>query len=163
MAGELLDRANQGTKKNKEVSSSSEKLVADSKENIEILGSLEKKALSIDDIAKTIREIATQTNLLALNAAIEAARAGEHGKGFNVVASEVRKLATRAQESIQEVNSRIEGIKAEIKKIGEVIQRSQTGVLNSKTLIEEVQKEFSEIGLAADQLDSHAKTFREIL
>ena len=57
--------------------------------------SLSTAASGVQEATRLIAQIAQRTKLLALNAAIEAARAGDAGLGFNVVASEVKDLATQ--------------------------------------------------------------------
>ncbi|MGE7877937.1 methyl-accepting chemotaxis protein [Peribacillus muralis] len=162
MSEELHEKAELGIIRSRDASIATSKLVAGSKENMEILESLKIQAQSIRSIVKTVREIANQTNLLALNAAIEAARAGEHGRGFNVVAGEVRKLSNRVQDSIQEVNAHVEGITAEIAKISKVTAQSVAGITNNQTYNEQVVMAFKEVENASTQLDMEVKSFKEI-
>ena len=107
---------------------------------------MKKASEEINRVVKVIEDIAFQINLLALNAGVEAARAGEAGRGFSVVASEVRALAQRSQEAVQDVN----------RVISENTAMVDGSIANVKTSKEAVEGIVSEVEIATDQISEIA-------
>jgi len=94
----------------------------------ESINQLQEDTNRVNVVLEVIRGIAEQTNLLALNAAIEAARAGEQGRGFAVVADEVRNLASRTQESTEEINQMLSQLQGAAKKAVTMMESSRASV-----------------------------------
>ncbi len=123
---QLSQGANEQAASIEEVSSTMEQIAASVTQNADNANETKQASLNVNSVVGGISDqtaeavkanetmmeavsliegIALETKILALNASVEAARAGDKGKGFGVVASEMRKLADKSREKIDEITT----------------------------------------------------------
>jgi methyl-accepting chemotaxis protein len=139
------ENARSGSSKSGSAMQGIRRLVQDLEGAAEVVQKLQNDSDNISVVLDVIREISEQTNLLALNAAIEAARAGEQGRGFAVVADEVRTLASRTQQSTDQIK--------------ELIDRLQAGALSA---VNAMQSSISEAQDNCQQVEDVASSLQVI-
>ncbi|ABG30819.1 methyl-accepting chemotaxis protein, putative [Roseobacter denitrificans OCh 114] len=140
--------ANDATKKVRESADKSRHISNDTEASI---NEMTEASAQINNVVKVIEDIAFQINLLALNAGVEAARAGEAGRGFSVVASEVRGLAQRSQEAVQEIGQVIE-------KNNRSVEVGVEKVARSRQALEGI---IADVEVASDQISAIASAVEE--
>jgi methyl-accepting chemotaxis protein len=148
-------QAAEGSRVVSQVGASIRDLANEVQATAEVINTLEKESENIGSVLDVIRGIAEQTNLLALNAAIEAARAGEQGRGFAVVADEVRTLASRTQQSTQEIQQMIERLQNGSK---EAVQAMESGQQKAQVSVEQAEQ----AGAAIEEITRSVATITDM-
>lgn len=131
-----------------------------------VVRGLSETAGQIGEVVTVINAIAEQTNLLALNATIEAARAGEAGRGFAVVASEVKTLASQTAQSTEQISSQVGAIQQVAQETAQAIEQV-TEVIGqmsaiSTTIAAAVEQQNSATREIARSVNQTAETSRAV-
>lgn len=106
--------------------------------------------MKTNHIIELIQSISKQTNILGINASIEAARLGNEGRGFNVVASEVRKLADGTATSVSQIDDILKTIQNIILDISENIEEHTISSKNQTQLVQSLSSELENISISLD-------------
>ena len=135
-----------------ESSKISQEAVTQAREANTIVRTLSDASAEIGKVVSLIQAIAEQTNLLALNATIEAARAGEAGKGFAVVASEVKTLASQTAKATEEISGRINAVVAATDRAASAIDSVDKTVARVSEIASTIAAAVEEQGAATSEI-----------
>ncbi|RNB89438.1 PAS domain S-box protein [Brevibacillus fluminis] len=108
----------------------------------------------IQSVTTIVKEIASQSHMLGLNAAIESARAGEHGRGFEVVANEVRKMASTSNESADTISDQLTEIAKSVSLMMRSMEEITEQISNNSRAIEELKTAYHQVAMTTKRLAS---------
>ncbi|HXX80571.1 MAG TPA: methyl-accepting chemotaxis protein [Thermodesulfovibrionales bacterium] len=134
---------------------------------------LSQAAKEMSSVMVIIEDLADDTNLLALNAAIQAAQAGEKGRGFEVVAKEMKRLAIKTAQHIDEIEDTLRLMKnkaddsiSNMQDTLSVVQESIRKAEATDTWIRQIVSKASgiagEVSLRMDSVSTQSNSAREI-
>jgi methyl-accepting chemotaxis protein len=141
-----------------ETSNAVRELVQKAEQSNTEVGKLGALAEKIGEVVEMISDVAEQTNLLALNATIEAARAGEAGKGFAVVASEVKNLATQTSKATEDISIQIGAMQESAKSVVDVIGGFGTVISRVDEIATTIASAIEQQGAATQEIARSAQS-----
>ncbi len=133
------------------------------KDTITGIKSLSDKIEGVWDIVNIINTITDQTKIIAFNAELEAASAGEAGKSFNIVATEIRRLADLTTNSTREIKQRITEIQHSSDNLIITSEGGTEKIQEGITLSTNLEENFNYIKTSAEITAESSSDIRDII
>jgi len=172
-AAQAKEAATYGKGAGEEASEATGRIIDSGEELLSQIEDLESRMDEIGEVVAVITQVAEQTDMLALNASIEAARAGEAGKGFEVVAEEVKSLASETRSHTDEIGDLIDDIQDQTGETVDAVSTSNDHIHEASDQIQDALTALDDIAGAVDETavgieevadanDDQARTIEEI-
>jgi len=121
----------------------------------------------IQVLSDAILAISSKTNLLALNAAIEASHSGNASSGFTVVADEIKKLAEKSKQTVNEIkdvtSAIIESVHILSDNAEQVLKFIEDKVVKDYDMLVETGEQYDrDAGLLNDMVSNLSATAEEL-
>lgn len=157
----MREYVEEGDKTIEEHISSSESVKTANEKTIEFIKTLNDDIQAIWEVVTIINSIAEQVKIIAFNAELEASAAGEAGKNFEIVASEIRRLADNTVASTTEIRNKI----SIIEKAGQGLLTASSDATNliqkGWEISNKAGKLFNDILSSSAETTSSAKSIEE--
>ncbi len=122
-----------------------EEINLSNKTTIDGIKFLSERIDNIWDIVNIINSIADQTKIITFNAELEASAAGEAGKNFQIVATEIRRLADSTVTSTNEIKNRITEIQKSSDRLILTSEEGTERIKEGNGLTKEINNLFADI------------------
>ena len=156
-----LEKVSQGMETLKQYLKTMEQLKISNNRAIDFVFSLNENIKTIMDVSTIIKAIADQVKIIAFNAELEAAAAGEAGKNFEIVASEVRRLADNTVNAATEIRDKINFIEKESKNLYEASQETTQLIDTGWNLSQATEQSFQGIQKTSTETSKSAMSISE--
>ena len=158
---ENLDKVGHGKQTLESYLTTMQKLKESNTRSIDFVFSLNENIKTIMDVSAIIKSIADQVKIIAFNAELEAAAAGDAGKNFEIVASEVRRLADNTVNAATEIREKINFIEKESSRLYEASQETTELIDSGWTLSKETESSFQVIQETSSLTSNSAASISE--
>lgn len=146
-----------------EVNSSAEKGTTFANSTARAMDNMKRMVDEINKSIEIIDNIVVQTNILSLNASVEAVSAGDAGKGFSVVASEVRNLASQSSNASNEIKKIVNKAKDRADEGKKIVQEMIDGYKILRDNIDSTMTIISENTTIANKQDKNICNINDIV